>query len=331
MAGCCAYEVRLKVYRILAAILCTIIVVLQGLVLNYYLATYKSKVWWAWVVADVVNLIVFIGAFVVSFVYLEKRANGEVNDSAKSGNELPLGYIAWLCYSCLLVPRVGIIFEDIAGYLKEEYVFGPNTLKITVAMSCIVFLLLVTTHHDAAHASERHSFIVSISHSVTFNIFDTVAILELLFVSESRILLTFTLHRVINAFACLNLILPVVPLLVLSRTRYGKLSMTKLLRTVHTLLNLLVINLPLFVIRMYLWHALSKNISVFLMKNLLGIAFTVKDLYDEWLGPHASQKSLQPAATHPKTEMIELQPATAPVAEASDILDESTEKRYKFV
>ncbi len=223
----------------------------------------------------------------MSFIYLkEPKQNREAKHSAagnmlmgkSEGGDLPLGYMAWFLYSLLLAVRVGIIFEDCVEYLDEENVFGPNTLKVMIALSGIIFILLVCTHHDAESSSPRYTFIQNIMHSVTLDILDTVTILNLLFVQESKIFFTFSMHRVINGIACINLIIPTMPLIVLSRTRFGEKSMSSNLKTAHTFLNLCVVNLPMFIIRMYVWHQLNKDISVFVVKNVLGICFTIRGL-----------------------------------------------------
>ena len=39
-------------------------------------------------------------------------------------------------------------------------------------------------------------------------------------------------------------------------------------------------NVPIFVIRMLIWHVEDQNISVFLMKNVLAIGLAIKDIHE---------------------------------------------------
>ena len=238
----------------------------------------QSKWYWLWSIADVAILAAFTVAFLKSFHFLKKtdqeqdrEAKKERQKSVITKAELPLGWVVWLIYSVLLACRVVILFQDVVQELKEEDFFGPNTLKFTIASAAFVCLLLIATHHDAAYGSSRQSFISSLSKGTTMDILDTVAVLDILFIRESHIFLTFEMHRTIIAIAFVNLILPTVPLLVLSQTRFGKDDMTPGLKIAHTLIYMLFINVPLFVIRLILWHVRDKNVSVFLIKNILGM------------------------------------------------------------
>ena len=248
-----------------------------GAVLNYYMAVHKSVWYWLWSIADVAILVAFTIAFLKSFHFLKKteqeqdrEAKLERKKQVITKAELPLGWIAWLVYSILLASRMAILFQDVVQRLDEKDFFGPNTLKLTLASSAFIFLLLIATHHDAPYGSSRQSFISSVSRGSTMDILDTVAILDILFITESHIFLTFEMHKTIIAIAFINLILPTVPLLVLNQTRFGKDDMTTTLKISHTLVYMLFINVPLFIIRLILWNVRNQNISVFLIKNVLG-------------------------------------------------------------
>ena len=253
------------------------------------MAVHKSKWYWLWSIADAVVLIAFTIAFMESFNFL-KKTEQEQNREAKLESrkqvikkaDLPLGWIAWLIYSVLLAARMAILFQDVVQRLDEKDYFGPNTLKLTLASSAFIFMLLVSTHHDAQYGSSRQSFISSLTKGSTMDILDTIAILDILFITESHIFLTFEMHKTIIAIAFVNLVLPTIPLLVLSQTRFGKDDMTTGLKISHTLIYMFFINVPLFIIRLILWHVRNQNISVFLIKNILGESFSTMFLFVIW-------------------------------------------------
>jgi CECR6/TMEM121 family len=42
----------------------------------------------------------------------------------------------------------------------------------------------------------------------------------------------------------------------------------------------MLVNAPIFVIRMLIWHLEDQNISVFLMKNIIALGLAVKDIHE---------------------------------------------------
>ncbi len=231
--------------------------------------------YWLFTIADIAILGVFTFACLKSFRFLrmtehERDKEQRIVELESKRAELPMGWISWLIYSIFLAIRVTLLFLDVVQHLDEADFFGPNTLKTTVAAAGIIFLLLVSTHHDAPHGSSRLAFIKGVAHGSTMDILDTTAILEILFVQDSHVFLTFEMHKTIIAIAFVNLILPTIPLLVLSHTRFGRDDMTTTLKVAQTLVYMFLVNVPLFIIRLILWHVRNQNISVFIVKNVLG-------------------------------------------------------------
>jgi len=48
----------------------------------------------------------------------------------------------------------------------------------------------------------------------------------------------------------------------------------------HKIIYFLVVNIPIFVIRMLIWHLHDQNVSVFLVKNVLAIGLAIKDIHE---------------------------------------------------
>ncbi|XP_074644248.1 uncharacterized protein LOC141901073 [Tubulanus polymorphus] len=127
--------------------------------------------------------------------------------------------------------------------------------------------------------------------AVMFDILDSVEFMEVLFVQESNITskMNFNLERSILAFPLIGFILPFFPLLILSCT-YTHASEKKqlIMRLVHSLISILLINIPFFVIRLYLWGERHSDLSSFVMKNgiliflsIFEVKRTVKLLIDK--------------------------------------------------
>ncbi|KAK2187537.1 hypothetical protein NP493_162g02019 [Ridgeia piscesae] len=302
MASTILSYVTKRMFRGAAAVLCVVALVLQCFFLDHYLIVYNNNWWYLWLIPDIVSISLYIVSFVVSF------------RSKQEGAELPVGYISWGFYSVFIAAKVAIIFRTIAYQLNEEMIYGPNTLKAGVALSSVSFLLLVLTHQPTNVNSDHQMYINRLIGSVSIDILDTTDFLEVIFIQESRIFLTFSMHNTIIGVSCINLMLPTIPLLILSRTRYGRAEMPKVVHTIYTVVYMLAVNLPMLVIRLLLWNVHSQNVSVFLIKNVIHIGMIIKLVHDNVVDVEEQRRraSSQPSAG---IEDIQMQPITAPAAQ----------------
>ena len=195
--------------------------------------------------------------------------------------ELPFGFISWLVYSVLLCPRLYVLYrEGAVQLLNEEARFGPNLLKTAVALSSIIFFLIVVTHADTMSHSTRDAYINTIIWRVSMDILDSVTLLEVLYTQESQVFLTFSMHSFMVWIAMINLTLPTLPLVILSKTGHGITPVATLLETYYLTLYMLLVNFPNLVIRLILWHMHDQNVTVFLVKNFLSLGMAIKNIYD---------------------------------------------------
>lgn len=264
---------------------CILLIIFQGATLDYYMINhYNNWPWYLFIICDVLALAVFITAFVLAHIYRKKIKHGVTDLPAIiSGSKLgllPFAYIAWFIYAVFLVPRVAIIFKHIAAGLDEDDFFGPNTLKTAVASTGVIFLLLLLSQHAAnknIQLAQKH-YIAQLTAVIPFDLMDSVEFMEILFVNESRIVLPFIFEDFIIAFPCINLLLPGMVFMVLSHSGYGLKQLSKATHIVYTLCHILLVDLPYLCIRMYLWHTLNLDISVFLIKNIMMIFLELSDI-----------------------------------------------------
>lgn len=270
-----------SMYQIPTRILCLFLVIVQGAVLDYYLVKYKNIYWCSWVVADIAVILVFVMAFIISYKHLQVAKEAVVKSSPIQTGSLPLGYFAWFVYSGFLATRVAIIFKEFAYKLKEEDFFGPNSLKINISMAAFVFILLLLCHHNADFDIDRQHLISELTGTIVFDVLDSVDVLDVMF--EKKALDDFPIHldTAIVVIACVNLILPTVPLMTLSRTHFGHKQAPKEILMLHKMMLVFFVNLPLLIIRLLLWHVLSKDISIFPVKNVVVIFIVFHDLYEK--------------------------------------------------
>ncbi|XP_069141726.1 transmembrane protein 121B-like [Argopecten irradians] len=279
MANCCLTCCN-AMYQIPTRVLCFLLVMVQGGILDYYLINNKSIYWYGWLAADVALGLVFIMTFLISYRHLSIIHRSRDSNSMVQAGSLPLCYFAWFVYSVFIGARVFIIYKDIAGTLNEENVFGPNTLKVTVSSTSFIFILLLLTHHDAIPGTNRKYKIEELSGTVIIDILDSIDVLNIFFYKSQIDKLPEELVLSILIVASLNFLVPVISLMVLNRLHFGHKDRHQGLIVLHKLMVVFLVNLPLFIIRMLLWHIHNSDISIFPMKNVVMIFLVFHDLYD---------------------------------------------------
>ncbi|XP_013419714.1 transmembrane protein 121B-like [Lingula anatina] len=279
------YQVCDTTREVITRIVSILLVLLQGGILDTLLYLHYGGNWFCWFVADAVSAILFAVAFVVAVEHYRKTKNNRRESEShlchgRALGLLPLGYVAWFTYSGLVVPRVVLIFKHIAAGLDEDDILGPNFLKTALALTAPIFLLMVLSQHNKRQTLERRHYIQTLVAAVPFDILDSVEFLEILFVQESRLVLPFFLENLIIAFPCINFIIPGFCFVVLSHSFYGERPLSGGFQFIYTLSHILLVNVPFLAIRIYLWHLLSHDISVFFIKNIMMICLGVNDLYE---------------------------------------------------
>ena len=313
--------------------MCIVALGIQAFIVNHYLISFYSSAWYAWYIADAFSLFVFIFTFIDAFRHLKNKRKGikTTKDLFKGKlGYLPMVYISWLIYSVLIAIRIGIIFKYIAPSLEESMMYGPNMLKTGLSLSSIVFFFLVIAHVEAEPKSIIDQYVTGIIGRVTIDILDSVQFLELLFIHDTHIFLTFNMHNAIVAIGCVNLILPTFKLAILSGWHFGEKRMDKLLETFSLLFYLLVINVPLLVIRILLWSVHSSDVSVFIIKNILSLCMSIKAIHDHFvdLGKDETDASNQQENADENVQLENMSNVVHPEAEIAQEAVVEEEKRH---
>jgi hypothetical protein len=115
----------------------------------------------------------------------------------------------------------------------------------------------------------------SLSGTIAFDLIDSVQFLDVLYVYESRVLLSYELHTAVVAFACINFVLPTTLLLaLLIRSEVWLRRLPYFSKVAY----IVVVNVPMFVIRCITWHYHQKEVSVFIVKNALEVGKSIYDM-----------------------------------------------------
>ncbi|PAA82063.1 hypothetical protein BOX15_Mlig031672g1, partial [Macrostomum lignano] len=275
-------------------LVCGLVAVVQCALLNYYLVTGLSVAWLWFLVAD----IVVIGALVYGFVntYLYRRGQYTRFLEAKQPGEIPFAWALWLLNQACVVARLIVIYYSFGTTVGAWGNVGSNLLRTTGALSCVTgFLLMKSLLLGPPFILKNHLFIFRIGAETAIDVLDAVDFLDVLLVNNSRQRLPAGLTECILTFAAATLLAPACLMSVYSFSRFGYLTTAKsrLVRSLHLLFSVLLCNLPLFIIRLYLWYSLSLTlVSAFVVKNILFIYLNFTDLMRQILPEMAGQSAL---------------------------------------
>lgn len=308
--------------------LCIMLVMLQGFFLDgIIIKCYGDGVqtecahcpycFW-WIAGDVLMVAAFITTFVFSYKNIKHYKLFQRLSKRQVRGSLPLSCLTWFVYSCFVAARVVVIFKrGIDDMVDEKDFYGPQFLKTGIALSGVVFILFVASHHDAKENSLERLYINSVASGVTFDILDTVDFLDVLFVKETHVVLPFALENAILAISVINLIRPTLSFMVLFLKHFGVSNITRELCAANIMTYIFLLNLPFMVIRMYLWHNLSQDMSVFMIKNFIMIFIGIHELYE--IGVERKKETADPNS-------IEMGPRNLTHAHRpTDLVDNSSE------
>ena len=261
--------------------LCILLTLLQACSLNWYLMEHLGHIWAAMYAADAVVIALFIVSFVMStsVIHTEKRTE-DLNYSAS--RHQPMTYIAWLAYAIILNVKVGVIFTRFSTDLDEDFFFGPNTCKTTLALAGLIFITFLNTQHDTSKNEKRKLLVLTLTATVLVDILDGVDNMDNLFDKAVRDTFPPGLDDAIIGICCINFLLPTIPLLTLSITRFGLHPLPEKLETLHKVALAYLVNLPLFITRMITWHGLSQGISIFSLKNIIVMGVVTFEVLEKW-------------------------------------------------
>ncbi|KAJ1530871.1 hypothetical protein ONE63_005714 [Megalurothrips usitatus] len=296
----CHCASRRLVVHVVDATSLVFVLILQASILNYYIIQYyKSSVGpYFWFIGDFICLFIFAGTLTTSYRYLTRckechPCQGEksfymspkrivANFPTSKLGMLPLSYVSWFLYSCMLLAKVIIIFKsEIPEQLSPTEAFGPQLLQIAIAMSGIIFLLLVEGHNWAERGSPRYIYVTGVCGKTGIEILDTVSLLSILLLASTQSFLTTTLENAVIILSAFNFFLPVLALYKLSLCDFAAHPFSLPIAVLHNLLHLCLVDVPFLCVRVYLWVYYKQHASIFIMKNVFSIILVLRGMYPD--------------------------------------------------
>lgn len=263
-------------------LLCLATIIAQFGLLDYIFVYYlKEKLWLLWIIADVAVLAVMIWLLVIAIKYNRRCMKERCTDDAN----VKFAFVAWLVYSLVISAKIAVMFRTFHTELKSEEIFGPTSLKIILALSAVIFLFLVLSHHYTQLNSPRQMYLSYLASSVTLDVIDSVLFLQLLIDPQVKDSVNgnYPLKISILFFACFNFILPTFALFKL-RYRKGLPRWVPLpYEKLYTLFYFLTVNVPYLVIRGYVWQKDRNDVSIFIVKNCVMVILAFREVWVSFL------------------------------------------------
>jgi len=268
--------------EIFCRVLCILTILFQATVINKYLVLYRGETYWAWFVGDAVVIFTFFLVEKFSQDKLKERHEKGVANQKKDRkpDSIKFVYITWLTYSLFLAPRVFILLYHHADKIEENTLFGQNFLKAIMACTPIVFLFLLNGHHNGKYYAKRKYYIALLIGTVSLDLFDSIELLEYLFIPEHERAFSETFADTLLSLSLLNFFLPVLALLELRVNQFSGNHPSLLFKTAYMITLVFAVNVPNLILRAILWHQHRIEVSVLLMKNVICIIVGFFELYE---------------------------------------------------
>ena len=217
-------------------------------------------------------------------------------------------FFTWGLYMFALIPNIAIIFAVAGDTLDKEQLLGPNTLKVMLCITPVLFLFLLNTASDLSEHDDYRQLASRLSIQITIDLFDAVEMLDIVLDEsqnshchasvnvtmemENNGMLVFVgpqppsdgipkdFGTVMVAVACFSLLLSLLQLAE-NKLDDGKHKIHKNLAIVRNGVQIVFVNLAFLLIRAFIFFKYKKDESIFIAKN--GIAIFLSSLEIYWL------------------------------------------------
>ena len=177
-----------------------------------------------------------------------------------------------------LVPNIAITIAVCGDELDSKSFLGPNTLKVIICFTPVLFLLLLNTAKDLGEYENYRQLATQLSLRICIDLFDGVAMMNVVLdEKEHPHGMTKELGIVIIAVACLSFVLSLLQM-VENKIEHGICQIRKRLVIVRSGIQL-VVNVIFLIIRVILLMKYGKDDSIFMAKNGIAIFLSISEIY----------------------------------------------------
>ena len=265
-------------------ILCFLILLFQGGMLDFYLIVFTDLYWSSWIATDLVVMTGWGIFFLKNARSKRERACGFHQKSSIFGcnlGEFTYAYLAWLIYVIACTPKVVLILEtSILGLVALRVPLGITGFKIIITLSApLLYCLINSVIEDFNGATRYHSQSCFIS--TCMDMLDSFTLLEMVLMDEIP---TVYLNYTVISVYFIALGVPVLWLYELTASRmHCRWIWARFLSGV-------LINAPLLVVRCFLVYVYKMPVSVLMFKNIFFLACKCLELVEQCLAVKGARR-----------------------------------------
>ena len=192
-------------------------------------------------------------------------------------------FYTWGLYLVVfLIPMIATIFAVAGDELDKTKFLGPNTLKVILCLTPVLFLFLPNTASGLSESDDYRQLAFRLTIQVTIDLFDTVEMLDIV-LDENK-----NSHgipkwggRLMVAVACFSFLLSLLQMAE-NKLVDGEVEQWKRLAIIRNVVQMVCVNLVFMVIRLVIFFKYKKEESIFIAKNGIAIYFSALEIYSIW-------------------------------------------------
>ena len=242
----------------------------QASVLVYYMAEYVHRLM-------TLTIITFLAC--PTFLI----ANRCFCTSAARKNAIRWMWVPWFLYNLAFVASIIIIFTKVVKKLQYSDFWGPNTLKIVLCITPLLLILLLNSIIPAGN----QKLIQRITAGVVLDLFDAIAMLEIILLEKSESDLPDLLEKCILGFVSIGIFLSSLALFQHKvKPLTDEVAIRRKTVIFRVSVQVLFVNVTFLIIRCLVWLDYGYDASIFITKNVLAVVISLTEIFAkfEWCG-----------------------------------------------
>ncbi|KAJ7370865.1 hypothetical protein OS493_029409 [Desmophyllum pertusum] len=256
MASC-----SVKVIKWVARIAFVVLLLIQDFFLAAYPATYNNPIWY------VLVLLFALAPFVGCYLILASKA------------ELRWLFYVWGLYILALIVNIGIVFGVVGDSINKDKLLGPNALKLVLCITPLLLLLLLHTADDWEETDKHRELVSKLSFYMAIDLFDVVDMIDIVLEEyEHDIGIPKGFGTAMIVVACYTLLLSPWQMAENKLTEEDAPKIRFRTAVFRNIVEIVLVNLPFFVIRAVVFFQYGKDESIFIAKNGIAIVLSLLDI-----------------------------------------------------
>ena len=178
-----------------------------------------------------------------------------------------------------LIPNIAITFGVCGDELDNKSYLGPNTLKVIVCLTPVLFLLLLNTARDLRDHEEYRQLATQLSLRISIDLFDGVAMFDVVLderENHNGIKKGFEIMMI--TAACFSFALSLLQM-VENKLDNGCCQLRKKLVIIRNAIQMVLVNVIFLIIRLVIFIKYGKDDSIFMAKNAIAIFLSASEIY----------------------------------------------------